>query len=306
MQVDRTRGAVAQKLMVWYQAIRPWNLTASIIPVMVGTSLAVKNGYFSPVLFILTLLGSLLVQIGTNLTDEYFDHTRTPKAPKYPAPYKVIALGLLSSRAVSLGAYASFAIATGIGIYIVLQVGWPILVVSLASLLVAYFYSAGPRPLGGMALGEPLVFLFMGSVMVMATYYVQTRSLTAEAFWVSLPIAFLVTAILVANDIRDRDEDLQAGKVTPVTLLGIVAGRWIYLSLLLGSFFVMLLAVLLGIISWGLLIILLALPRTFWLVRVLFTGRERFQTNALMKGTARLHMEYGLLLILGLVSVRFL
>ena len=306
MQEAAAEGTAIQNLLVWFRAIRPWSLTASIVPVMVGTSLAVKEGYLLPLLFVLTLSGSLLVQIGSNLTDEYFDHKRNPGAPKYPAPYKVIELGLLSPRAVLLGAYASFAMATAIGIYIVAEVGWPILAVALASLLVAYFYSGGPKPLGNLALGEPLVFLFMGSVMVMATYYVQTRVLTWEAFWVSLPIAFLVTAILVANDIRDRDEDLQASKVTPVTLLGTGIGRGIYVNLLLGSSLVIPMAVILGMSPWVLLIVLVSLPRAFWLMRALFTERERSQLNALMRGTARLHMEYGLLLTLGLVSARFI
>ena len=133
------------------------------------------------------------------------------------APYKVIALGLLSPRAVRAGAVLSFGVATGIGLYLVLVTGWALLLCCAASLLVAYGYSAGPVPLGNVGLGQPLVFVFMGLLMVMATYYVQTVTLTGQALLAALPVACLVTAILVVNDLRDIEEDRQMGKITPVS-----------------------------------------------------------------------------------------
>ena len=213
------------KLLVWYRAARPFTLSASIIPVLVGSSLAYREGRFSLLLFVLALAASLLVQAGANMVDEFSDHARPEGSGKLLAPYKVIALGLLSSKAVKWGAAVCFGVATIVGIYFISVAGWPILAMCLASAAVAYFYSAGPKPLGSIGLGHPLVFFFMGPVMVVGAYYVQTQTFTLEALWLSLPIGCTVTAILIANDLRDMEEDSSVAKITPVTRFGRLFGK---------------------------------------------------------------------------------
>ena len=232
---------MAQSLRSWLWAIRPFTLPASVVPVLVGTALAFHDGHFSGVRLVLTLLGSVLVQIGTNLVDEYTDHEKGGSQGKLLAPYKVIALGLLSPRAVRAGAVLSFGVATGIGLYLVLVTGWVLLLCCAASLLVAYSYSAGPMPLGNVGLGQPLVFVFMGLLMVLATYYVQTVTLTGQALLAALPVACLVTAILVVNDLRDIEEDRQMGKTTPVTSFGAGFGLGTFILLVAGAYFSILL-----------------------------------------------------------------
>src|SRR5919106_6537255 len=131
-------------LHTWLWAIRPFTLPASVVPVLVGTALAFYDGHFHGLLFALILMGSMLVQIGTNLVDEYTDHEKGGSQGKLLAPYKVIALGLLSPKAVRAGAVLSFGIATGIGLYLVAVTNWSLLFACAASLAVAYGYSAGP------------------------------------------------------------------------------------------------------------------------------------------------------------------
>ena len=296
-----------QRVMAsWFWAIRPFTLPASIVPVLVGTALAAQEGVFDSVRFLLTLAGSVLVQIGTNLVDEYTDHVKGGSQGKLLAPYKVIALGLLSPQAVRAGAWLSFGLATLIGLYLVHVGGWPLLVACAASLAVAYGYSAGPLPLGDIGLGEPVVFVFMGLLMVMATYYVQTLTLTPAALLASLPVACLVTAILVVNDLRDIDEDRQAGKTTPVSWFGRRFGLGLF-GLLVGGAY-------LSVFLWvaarpglvALLLVVLALPKVITTFHLITAGNDRATLNRALRGSAQLHLLFGVLLTLGLLTSRLI
>src|SRR5262245_3865145 len=144
-----------QGVMIWYRAIRPFSLSASLVPVVVGSTLATQYGSFDWWFFALALLGSVLVQCGTNLTDEYADHHPGKGVEhKVQAPYKVSAQGLLTRGAVRQGAMTCFGLAALIGVYLVSRTSWPLALVCLASVGVAYGYSAGPLPLGNVGLGE--------------------------------------------------------------------------------------------------------------------------------------------------------
>jgi 1,4-dihydroxy-2-naphthoate octaprenyltransferase len=290
-----------QLLASWLWAIRPFTLPASVVPVLVGTALAVHDGYFDGVRLVLTLSGSILVQIGTNLVDEYTDHIKGGSQGKLLAPYKVIALGLLSPRAVRMGAMLSFGVATVIGLYLVVVTSWPLLLFCAASLVVAYSYSAGPIPLGNVGLGQPLVFIFMGLLMVMATYYVQTASLAREALLAAVPVACLVTAILVVNDIRDIDEDRQMGKVTPVSRLGQKFGVGMFLLLLGVAYITVLFWITLSPNFLPLLLVLLAVPKAVATTRLITYGDTRATLNQALRASAQLHLQFGVLLALGLV-----
>jgi 1,4-dihydroxy-2-naphthoate polyprenyltransferase len=293
-------------LASWFRAVRPFTLPASVVPVLVGTALAVRHGHFDGVLFVLTLVGSVLVQIGTNLVDEYTDHVKGGSQGKLLAPYKVIALGLLSPQAVRAGAIVSFVVATVIGLYLVAATNWSLLLVCAASLVIAYSYSAGPLPLGHIGLGEPLVFVFMGLLMVMATYYVQTSMLSREALLAALPVACLVTAILVVNDLRDIDEDRQSGKVTPVSRLGPGFGLGLFVLLVAGAY----LSVLFWVVARpglvALLLVVLALPKAIATTCLIRAGDERATLNRVLRGAAQLHLQFGVLLALGLVVSRLI
>lgn len=288
------------KLKVWLQASRPFTLPGATAPVFVGTALAFREGNGNFWLFLLVLVASLLIQIATNLVDEYADHSRPEGKKKLLAPYKVIALGLLSPSQVKAGAMACFGIASVIAVYLIVHSGWPILVLCLASAAAAYLYSAGPLPLGKIGLGQPLVFIFMGPVMVMGSYFVQTKSFTIESFWLSIPMACTVTAILTANDLRDYEEDLHGGKRTPVTRFGRPFGRLEWLALVSGAYFVTLgTSVFLGP---GVLLTILAVPLAIRTFKLVWNGKERAQLAPALPATARFHGLFGVLLAVGIMT----
>jgi 1,4-dihydroxy-2-naphthoate octaprenyltransferase len=295
-----------QLLRSWFWAIRPFTLPASIVPVLVGTALAFHDGFFDAWRFVMTLLGSVLVQIGTNLVDEYSDHEMGGGRGKLLASYKVIALGSLSARAVRAGAALSFGIATVIGVYLVLITSWPLLIFCGASLLVAYGYSAGPLPLGKVGLGQPLVFIFMGLLMVMATYYVQTEDLTRQSLLAALPVACLVTGILVVNDLRDIDEDRQMGKLTPVSRFGGGFGLLVFLLLVAGAYVSVLLWVVARPALFPLLLVVVALPKAWTTMRLIRFGDTRAALNQALRHSAQLHLQFGILMALGLMASRWL
>ncbi len=292
-------NSLRQDARSWVMAVRPVTLSASAVPVLLGTALAAVAVDINWLLFGLAFTGALIIQVGTNLADEYVDHRSSRASAKFPAPHKVIQRGLLSERAVLLGTALCFALSAGIGLYIVSQVGWPILVAGIFSLLAGYLYSSGPFPLGKWGLGEITVFLFMGPLIVMASYYVQVQELTWRLFWASVPIGLLVTAILQGNNLRDIDEDRAEGKHTLVTIFGASPGRWTYAALLLGAYVALAINVGTGVMPPLALIAMASLPWALMGVRRLWAAKARPDFNRVLVGTAKLHLAAGLLMALG-------
>ena len=287
-------------LKSWFWATRPFSLSASIVPVLVGTALAAGVQGTDWLLFALALTASVAIQIGTNLTDEYTDHRRHGSTGKFLAPHKVIQRGLLSERAVLLGMIGVFGYGAVAGLVVASQAGWPILAVGVASVAAAYFYAGGPYPLGSLGLGEPVVFFFMGPVMVMGSYFVQVEELTLTSFLVSLPVAFIVTAILHCNNLRDIDEDMAAGKRSIAAVLGLTPSRWLYAALLAAAYGTVASLAMSGNVStWGLLGLLPA-PWAVATARRLFLARERVEMNRMLVRSAKLHGWTGLTLAAGL------
>ncbi len=287
------------RIIPWLLASRPFSLTASAAPVLVGSALAFRTGAFDWGRFGLVLVGAVLVQVGTNLVDEYADHLRPAGRHKLPAPYKVIARGLLSPEEVRTGALAAFGLATAVGLYLVLAAGWGLLPLCLASLAAAYLYAGGPKPLGDLGLGWPLVFIFMGPVMVAGAYYAQVGRFSAEAWVFGLPVGCLVTAILVANDLRDYEEDLAVGKATPVVRFGPGSGRVAWALLVAGAFA----GPVLMVPGYGptLLLPLALVPAALPVARQVWSARTRSERAPAVPRTAALHGGFGLLTAAGIL-----
>jgi 1,4-dihydroxy-2-naphthoate octaprenyltransferase len=291
--------------MSWFWATRPFSLSASVAPVLVGSAHAAAVVRFDGLLFAIALTASMAIQIGTNLTDEYSDHRKHGGEGKLLAPHKVIQRGLLSEQAVLIGIIAVFGYGIVGGLVIVSQTGWPILAIGLASVAAAYLYAGGPFPLGNYGLGEPVVFVFMGPVMVMGAYYVQAQELTWSAFVVSLPVAFIVTAILHCNNLRDISEDQVVGKSSIAAAIGAQPSRWLYAALLAAAYASIAVAGVTGTVSAWALIGLAPAPFAFDAVRKLFVADDRPAMNRIMVRSAKVHGWTGVALAAGLMIASF-
>ena len=299
-----------ERIGVWYHALRPFSYPASIVPVMVGTVAAWHAGYANLTLFLATLFGSVAIHAGTNLANEYFDYTQGVDKADSLGPAGVILEGKLTSKAVLRAATLAFAFGAILGIYIVTQVGFVILLLGLVSILAGWFYTAKPFSLGYRGLGEPEVFIFMGCIMVEASYYVQTRNFAWAPLLISFPIGFLVTAILHANNIRDVVQDTERNRVTWVVLAsrfwGVQRGgkvsRWIYYGMIAGAYVTLIILIFVGTAPIYTLLTLLTIPQAHSLIRFVATGVEGKPLSRVVRGTAYLHMSFGIALTLGYLA----
>ena len=207
-------------LRIWLMAARPRTLPAAVAPVLVGTSLAGFAGAFHPLRFVAALLGAILIQVGTNLSNDYSDARRGADAEDRLGPVRVTAGGLVPPRQVLIATYLTFALAVLSGVYLIVVAGWQLLVVGAASILAGVAYTGGPKPYGYEGLGEVFVFLFFGIVAVAGSFFVQLRHLDWEAFALAVPVGLLAAAILVVNNVRDIESDRRAGKRTLAVRLG--------------------------------------------------------------------------------------
>jgi 1,4-dihydroxy-2-naphthoate octaprenyltransferase len=287
-----------QLLRTWFATLRPVSFTASVIPVLVGTAIAAEDE-FRPLLFVLALFGSVAVHAGTNLVNDYFDHVKGTDTAESLGQSGVIQRGVLSARAVLAGGVFAFAIGAAIGLIITAMTGWPVLALGVASVLAGYFYTASPFSLAYRGLGEVVVFIFMGPVIVVGAYYVQIESWGWAPFLASLPIGLLVAAILHANNVRDIENDRRNNKWTLAALAGRPLADYEYIVLTLGGYAVVVVMTIAGSAPWPVLITLLSLPIAVRVVRMESQSTSPRALNIVLAQTAGLHMVFGALLALG-------
>jgi 1,4-dihydroxy-2-naphthoate polyprenyltransferase len=296
------RGAEpAAALRLWVVAARPRTLPASIAPVVVGTALAGQEGVFRPLAFACALIGSVFIQIGTNLSNDYSDARRGADTEDRLGPVRVTAGGLMPPRRVLVGTYVAFGIAAAAGAYLTALAGPELLVVGAASILAGVLYTGGPRPYGYEGLGELFVFLFFGIVAVTGSYFVQTEELRWEAFALAVPVGLLAADILVVNNIRDVDTDRRAGKRTLAVKLGRRFARRLFTGALLVAFAAPVAIWLAGGLSAWLLLALAASPLAVPLARTVETRTDGPALNGALAGTGRLLAIFALLLSAGVI-----
>jgi 1,4-dihydroxy-2-naphthoate polyprenyltransferase len=288
-------------LRIWAMAARPRTLPAAIAPVLVGTAAAL---YASEDLrvgpFAGALVGSIFIQIGTNLANDYSDAKRGADSAERLGPVRVTSAGLVAPRRVLVATWVAFGIAVAAGLYLAAEVGPEILAVGAVSILAGVLYTGGPRPYGYAGLGEVFVFLFFGLVAVNGSYYVQLEELDWMPFALSIPIGCLATAILVVNNLRDIDTDRRAGKITLAVRLGRERTRRLYASLLAVAFAVPVAVVAADAPAWSLLALgaaaLAARP-----LRAVMTRTDGEALNRALAGTGALLGVFSLLLSAGLL-----
>ena len=299
--MNSAKPSAVSRLRPWILASRPRTLTAAMTPVVVGTALAVRAHAFNAPLALAALISAILIQIGANFANDFYDFRKGADTPDRLGPTRVTSAGLLAPRTVEVGMWLTFGLAAMFGIYLIYAGGWPILAIGVASILAGIAYTGGPVPLGYIGLGDPLVFVFFGLVAVGGTYYVQAHALTPQVIFAASTIGVLATNILVVNNMRDADTDRAANKRTLAVLLGRNAARVEYAVLMLvayGTPFVLWFAFKM---SPGVLLTLLTLPLAVRLVRAVFTATDGPALNQALARTAQLRAVYGALLSVGII-----
>ena len=281
-------------IRTWVLAARVPTLPAAVVPVLVGTATAWSAGFFRPGPFVAALAASLLIQIGTNLANDYFDFRKGADTSERLGPVRVTQSGLVPPATVRNAFILTFGLADLIGVYLIAVGGPPILVIGLFSIAAGVLYTGGPWPLAYHGLGDVTVFVFFGLVAVVGTAYLHAGSAWPAVLVHAVPVAALVTAILVVNNLRDIATDCVAGKRTLAVRLGQQGTRLEYVLLVAAAYGVPLFAWLVtGSPRWFWLP-WLTLPLAAKLVRIVSTQEGR-PLNAALAGTGRLHLFFGIL-----------
>jgi 1,4-dihydroxy-2-naphthoate octaprenyltransferase len=284
-------------------AARPRTLPAAIAPVLVGTAAAIEKAGELPrvAAFIAALIGSIFIQIGTNLANDYSDAKRGADTVDRLGPVRVTSSGLVAPRRVLVATWIAFGVAVAAGIYLATVAGWIIIAVGVASIAAGVLYTGGPRPYGYEGLGEVFVFLFFGLVAVNGSYYVQLERLDWLPFGLSVAVGFLATAILVVNNVRDMDTDRRAGKRTLAVRLGRETTRRLYLALVGGAYLALLVTLAAnGGPGWALLGLISA-PVALRPARAVRTRTDGPALNGALAGTGALLAAFSLTLSAGLL-----
>ena len=292
---------LASPWRVWLHAARPPTLPAAVVPVLVGTALAVRDADLRVLPFLAALGAALLLQIGANFANDVADFARGADRAGRLGPTRVTQAGLVSPPAMRRATLLAFGLAALIGIYLIAVAGWPILVVGATGIVAALAYTGGPWPYGYHGLGEPFVFLFFGLVAVLGSVYVQVEELSGAALAAAPPVGLIVTAILVVNNLRDLESDRASGKRTIAVRIGERATRAEYALLIAGAYVALAAVTVWGLLPWWAWLTWLSAPLALALTRRVLGGAAGDGLNGVLKQTGRLHLAFGLLLAIGVL-----
>ncbi|AFO58326.1 MULTISPECIES: 1,4-dihydroxy-2-naphthoate polyprenyltransferase [Natrinema] len=307
VEISRTKA--------WLMAARPQTLPAAAAPVIVGTGLAVHEGVFAPLPAVMAFVGAALIQVGTNFANDYYDAIKGADTEDREGFTRVTQSGLISPEQVKLATIVTFGLAILTGTYLVYVGGLPILVVGLVSVFCGWAYTGGPYPLGYHGLGDLFVFVFFGVVAVTGTYYVQAAAVLAEplstavpdgtvtgaAVAASLPVAGLSTAIIIVNNVRDRETDAETGKRTLAVRLGYRWSRLEYVAMLALAYVVPGWFWLRTDVGPGVLLPLVTLPYAAMVARTVCTRTDGEALNPALEQTGKLLAMYAICFAGGLV-----
>ncbi len=286
---------------IWFEASRPKTLPAAVVPVMVGTALASAHHGENFIRAGICLAFALLVQIGTNFANDYYDFVQGADTAARVGPRRAVAAGLVSPQVMLLATWLVLGLAFAVGLLLVRECGWVLLPIGVISIVCAIAYTGGPFPLGYNGLGDLFVFVFFGLVAVCTTFYVQAGNVMPDAIFSAAAIGLLAANILVVNNYRDKETDGLAGKKTLVVRFGRKFALWQYGL----SHMVALLCppVLWWSMEyrWPVLLPLLLIPLAVSLTHRLAASQEPSERIVLLGATARYLAAYGVLLSVGVV-----
>lgn len=285
----------------WITASRPKTLAAAVVPVLVGTSIAYNDGYFDFIPALLALICAILIQIGTNFANDYYDFIKGADTDQRIGFVRATSGGLIPAETMLRATVITMSLAFLVGLFLVWHAGWIVLLIGVFSLIFGVAYTGGPYPLGYNGLGDVFVFIFFGIIAVMTTYYVQALDWSIATFWASLAVGALSTNILVVNNLRDVPTDKISGKKT----LGVLFGEKV-----LKFEYVLLFAIAISIpphfyfvegYSLTVLLPMLTLPFMLKLSTQVWFFTNRSALNETLNSTAKLMTLYGLFFCIGIL-----
>ncbi|WP_152534753.1 1,4-dihydroxy-2-naphthoate polyprenyltransferase [Bacillus cihuensis] len=290
---------------IWWELIRPHTLTAAFVPVLIGTLLALIAEEVNWLLFAAMLIASLLIQAATNLFNEYYDYKRgLDTAESVGIGGGIVRHGMTPKLIMNL-ALSFYAISLLLGLYICAASSWWLAVIGLICMLIGYVYTGGPIPISSTPFGELFSGFFMGYVIILIAYFIQTGHVTSEVSFVAIPSLILVGLINMANNIRDHDGDKANGRRTLPILLGREKSVRFMAIMFAISYLWVILIVALGIITPWILLILLSIPKAVKATKGFIGKTVPIEMMPAMKATAQTNTIFGLLLSIGLLISYF-
>jgi 1,4-dihydroxy-2-naphthoate polyprenyltransferase len=286
---------------VWWSAVRPATLAASVAPVLVGTAIAVHEGGPRLGAGLLALLVGIAMQVGVNFANDYSDHVRGADSPRRVGPVRAASSGIVEPADVRRAAIAAFGVAAAGGLVLSLITDWRLLLVGVACLLAGWLYTGGPRPYGYLGLGEVFVFLFFGLVATLGTVYVETLRITPLSVLMACAMGCFATAILVLNNLRDLDTDAAAGKLTLATRIGRERTHVLLLVLMCVAFAIPIAVLVFKLAGVTVMLVHFAIPIAAVPVRTAFAAPSAPALVRALKRMATAELAYALLFSLGLL-----
>jgi 1,4-dihydroxy-2-naphthoate octaprenyltransferase len=293
--------AMPSPARMWWLAIRPATLAASVAPVLAGTAVAVHEGGVRPWAGIAALVVSLAMQIGVNLANDYSDFVRGADTPRRVGPLRAAASGVIPPESVKWAAFASFAVAGVTGLVLSLATNWVLLLVGAACLLAGWLYTGGPRPYGYLGLGELFVFIYFGLVATVGTAYVEALRVTPLAILAGCGVGFIASAILVLNNLRDIETDAAAGKRTLATRIGRGPTLVLLLVLTCAAFAVPIVILVSHLAGVTIMLMHFGIPIAAVPVRTAFAKRTAPELVGALRRMAAAELAYALLMAAGLL-----
>ncbi|MEM5016112.1 1,4-dihydroxy-2-naphthoate polyprenyltransferase [Metabacillus indicus] len=285
---------------VWWMLLRPHTLSAAFIPVTIGTVLALNEGSIHAALFLAMLIASILIQAATNMFNEYFDFKRGLDNENSVGIGGAIVRNGVKPKTVLNLAFGFFGIAILLGIYICMESTWWIAVIGLICMATGYFYTGGPVPIAYTPFGELVAGFFMGMVIILLAYYIQTGTISAISVIIAIPIAFLVGNIMLSNNIRDLDGDKENGRKTLAILIGRKKAIIFLAATFAASYAVILAMIAFGYLSAWALLVLISTPKAYSAVKKFIGKSLPLEMMPAMKATAQTNIQFGFLLAIGL------
>lgn len=291
--------ATTSSTRAWVMAARPKTLGAAVAPVLIGTAMAVEASAFHALSAALALLGAVLIQIGVNYHNDYYDYMKGADTEDRVGPTRVTQAGLIAPETMRRATFAVFALAVAAGGYLIWRGGWPILAIGVASILTALWYTGGRYSLAYLGLADLFVFIYFGPVAVGGTYYVQALAITPEVLIAGCAPGLISVGILLVNNIRDEMGDREASKRTLIVRFGWQFGVGLYVFCIVGAASVpVVLYALTGDHPWAMMAIAV-LPLAGPIIRALAYKTEPAALNPMLGATGRLLVAYSILFAIG-------